>query len=277
MPATREGLAVTERYRRAVIGLRDRTVHLATATWPVVESADHLADAYAAWAARLAGAIVAAQATAALATGAYLAAYMAAETRRAPARSMSIDPDRYAGYTRAGKPVRDAIDLSLGLALRDRERTGGPFRQALEAALKRNVRLGGDEIMAAPRYALHDLMTADPSITGWKRVAAATACPVCLAAADGQTYKVDRLLEIHDHCTCTAEPIITGLPDHAPRPTGSELWAAMTPAEQDAAAGPAAAQAIRDGAPFRSLIAHREMHEQPTQIVQRPAGSLSAA
>lgn len=276
MPATREALTVTDRYRRAIIGLRDRTVRMATVTWPVVESADSLQPAYAAWADRIAAVIVAAQQTGARATGAYLTAYLAAETRT-PARPLTINVDEYAGTTRAGKPVRDALELSLGLALAQRNETGQPLAKALRRALARNVRLGGDEVMAAPRHALHDLMTADPRIERWRRVVGAGACPVCLAAADGQAYDADRLLEIHDHCTCTAEPEISGLPERARRDTGSQLWAAMTPEAQDAAAGPGAAQAIRDGAPFRSLIAHREMREHPTQIVQRPAGSLSAA
>lgn len=273
MPATRQALTVTDRYRQVVIGLRDRAVRLATLTWPSVDPED-LGPSYGAWAARVGAVIVAAQRTGARASGAYLAAYLAAETGT-PVRAIGVNPDDYAGVTRAGKPVIDALRLSLGLALHQVDEGAATLHEALAGALQRNVRLGGDEVLAAPRHALRDLMAADEHVEAWQRVAGPRACPVCLAAADGQRHDADELLQIHDHCTCTAEPVVAGLPDLAPRETGSQRWSALTPAQQDAAAGPGAARAIRDGAPFRSLLAHREMHEQPDQIVQRPTGALS--
>jgi hypothetical protein len=276
MPATRVALAVTDRYRQVVIGLRDRTVGLATLTWPVVAGADSVSTAYAAWADRYAGVVAAAQRAAVGITGAYLAAFLAAELRAA-VTPLHVDADPYAGITRTGKPVRAALDVSLGLAMQRRGEHGDPLGDVLAGALERNVRLAGDEVMAAPRHALHDLITADERVESWRRVAGPGACAVCLAAADGQAHDPDQLLEIHNHCTCTAEPVISGLPEHAARETGSQRWAGLSVAEQDALAGPGPAQAIRDGAPFASLVAHREMHEVPTQIVQQPLDKLTAA
>jgi hypothetical protein len=114
----------------------------------------------------------------------------------------------FARALRAGQPPAQASRQALvGLA-------GAVSRLSLDAG--RSVVVGSS--------------VADPGAQGWARVTAGRACAFCaMLASRGPVYSEQTVdFDAHDHCACTAEPVIG---DYRWPPSSqrySELWAEST-------------------------------------------------
>jgi hypothetical protein len=283
MPASPRSLQVTDRYQQTLRRLRAMAARIVEATWAMV-AIDDLDGTYNRWAENAATHITTAQQQAAALSAAYLAAFRASETGGRPTPP-TFDSARYVGTTRAGVPVATMLGATLAgmltrIAQRDSATTVSAARlDAVAWALQRNQRMAGDEAVHAARSVLSDAINADrETYRGWRRVPGPGACIVCLATADGQISRADRLLRVHDHCTCVTEPVIAAVPEHAHRESGPQRFASLTEDEQNELAGQDTAQALRDGRiSLGDLVGLRPMSHQDDQLVQRSLEDALAA
>jgi hypothetical protein len=127
----------------------------------------------------------------------------------------------------------------------------------------------------AARAATSDGIRADERLIGWRRVTSG-GCGACLAAATGAIHADRTALPVHDHCRCTTEPVVRDVPDTVTRPTGADMVAGMTTAQQDAALGTETAALLRAGQiTLPDLIATSPMVAIADQITQAPIKALT--
>ena len=183
----------------------------------------------------------------------------------------------------------DGRALALGLAgslvtARLAMLRGEPPEAALLAGWNSAGRLIGHQTLQAGRSAMRDVIAGDDRITGYERVVGADACGACLAAADG-ILPDDADFEVHDNCSCTAEPVVGGEAGD-PRPTGEELFDRLDDREQAARfagrGGEAKARLVRAGPDGTRPVAFRELAARQPQairapiITERPLADLAA-
>jgi hypothetical protein len=277
VPATREALRLTDAYRAQLLGVRQRTVGLARQQWAQVNRED-LDGSFAAWLGATAAVVELAQATGAGAADAYLAAYLTAELgRRVPAQG--LDLAAYAGRAGDGRALPDALRpalLTVKVALVERR----PPDVALRMGLNRAVRTIAREVLGAPRRALADAMGAHERVAGWRRATSGNPCGACMGAATGALHASDEALDVHDHCRCVTEPVVRGVRERHRRPTGRQLFDALTTAQQDelfaGRGGAEKAELIRSGAvPLEALITRCAMATTADQITETPLSQLT--
>jgi hypothetical protein len=167
-----------------------------------------------------------------------------------------------------------------GIALSN-DRVEAFRRQALavEAA-----RVAHDAAVGAWRDAARARMAQLPDVLGWRRVAEPGACGACLALMDGSVHPAEEDMVVHTRDRCIAEPVVLHVNDQDwGRPRGHEIFAAKTPAEQDATfhgrGGAAKAQLIRDGRiDFADLaqIATERLGQTNVALAETPLVALQA-
>lgn len=267
MPASERSLRLTDLYRQRLVDLRDRSGRLIRQSWPQVAVED-LDDTHAQWLTVAVAALEAAQRSGVALTAAYLATYVALERDETPEPPQAVSEDAV-GAAQDGRPLSEALAATLitvKVALKD----GAPPAKALDAGANRAARLGETATMAAPRSTLMDAIQADDRITGWRRVTSG-GCGACLAAAADTIFDPGVPLKVHDHCRCTAEPVIADAPELVRRASGRDIFEAMTATQQDEALGPQAAAAVRAGTvPLEALLGTSPMEIGPDQITQAP-------
>lgn len=280
MPASRESLNVTSRYRRTLIGNRDAAVRTTVEQWLAVDfgdTRDVFDRSFRAWLAGATATLTAAQRRAAVLTGIYVGDYLASETDGQIADPPEVDADAYAGRTADGRPVRQVLALaavSASVALSQRRGR----QAALQAGLNRAVRVMRTESMEAARGSLSDAMQADDRIVGWRRQTSARPCGACLGLAARGLRATDEALRIHPACSCTAVPVVDGVVERVTLVTGTALWERMTPAEQDAAIGPEKAQLVRQGdAQLGDLITEHHHPDWPDGVYETPLARLAGS
>jgi hypothetical protein len=263
MPATERSLLLTNTYRDRVAQLSDRVGQLAAHRWQTV-TLDDLDRTHAAWLAYTVAAILQAQRTGTRLAAAYLAAFIASETDT-PIQPLPVT-DTGVGLAEDGQPAQVPLGKTLiGVlaALKD----GKPPEVALAEQSHRATRLAAGATIAAPRAALAEHIATHDEIVGWRRVTHG-GCGACLASA-ARPYEKGEPLHVHPHCHCTQEPVIRGVEERVKRPTGPEVFAAMSREQQDQSLGPDAAQAVREGrVAWPDLIAVQEMAVGPALITQ---------
>jgi hypothetical protein len=276
MPANPRSLAITDAYRARLVALRTQTATVAKQAWPIV-SLDNLDATVRQWAAVTGLTVARGQLAAATLTNLYLAAYVASETGK-PVEPSGADLAQYEGKTEDGRPVTElltgaaiAVKVSLGY--------GNSGNAALAAGLARGMRGATGQVLAAGRTAMDDMTQADQQIIGWRRVAAANACGVCLGAATGAIQQDAEVLLCHDSCRCTKEPVVRGVRDTVQRPTGTEVFDGLSPADQDAlfagTGGAVKADLIRSGQIGLSDLARTvPQTSRPDQLVEAPLSAL---
>jgi hypothetical protein len=276
MPANPESLALTDAYGRSLEDLRERTAAMVVGAW--VLDFRNLSASFARWLAVAAAALGGGQRAAAGLAADYLAAYRASELggRRLP---YTVDADRYAGVTPDGRPVRRVLS-SATVAVRVARERGADEAAAARWGATRAVRAVRTEVAEAARFAQRDLMDADGRIVGWRRVTAGSPCGACLAAATGAVRATSEVPDVHAACRCVAEPVIRGAADRVTRPTGEEMFAALTPARQDAlfagTGGKAKADLIRSGQVALSALILPQPHPQARDwITETPLQALA--
>jgi hypothetical protein len=259
VPAQLRSVSVTAAYRDRVTGIRARVIQRAQREWPAITDLDQTG-----WVDRMATVVAAAQAEGVRAAAGYLTAYLTSEQQR-PARAIRIDASRYAGVSRDGRALRDALRSPLigtYAALKD----GRPPEDALRIGLARATRMVSIDVDHANRTALLDAIAADDRFAGWERATAGT-CGACMALSGttGSRFRV------HPGCNCQPQPIVAGAPNNFPLLTGVELFRRMTREEQDAQFGPDKADALRTGAVLLAdLVAISELETQDDFVTEAP-------
>lgn len=138
-----------------------------------------------------------------------LDAYMALKTLQATgAGSMiGLDPALYTTSTLRGVPADVVYSRPFG-ALKAFQSDGSHPGEAKRAALASLDKLVRTDLQLSQAAAARDWMSAEKTIVGYRRVLSGPGphCPLCTAAAT-RTYRKSDLMPIHEHCTCTVEPL----------------------------------------------------------------------
>lgn len=289
MAANPQAAAVTDRYREQALALRRLALAAGQSAYELAlipRPGDGLGDLDARWQrfTRAAAAAAAGHQRAHVRLAAdYHRAYMNAAIP-SPPPPVPLEPDRYAGVMDDGRPL--AAGLATGLvAVRLGLLRAEPPERALLAGWNQAGRLIGHQVLQAGRAALRDVMAADGAVTGWERVVGDEACGACLALAGGVQPDGD-LPEVHDNCSCTAEPVAGDGPPGDPRPTGEELFDRLDDREQAARfagrGGEAKAALVRRGpdgtrpVPFRELAQRHPQAVRAPVVTERPLADLAA-
>lgn len=276
MPADPRSLQITDRYRAQLLRLRQLITVGAARQWQAIDL-DDLDAGFARWLAAVSALLGGGQRQAIIQTAAYLTAYMTSELD-APQLPPPIDVERYAGRSRDDRPLTEALTpplFTVKMAIAQRK----PVVQASASGLNRALRLVGAEVLAVPRAALRDAIHDDRRIVGWRRVTSGNACGACLGAATGAIHETDQVLDVHDHCRCSAEPVVRGVRERVRRPTGPELFDRLTEAQQGqlfhGRGGAEKAALIRSGdVPLADLITRTPMARMADQITETPLQQL---
>lgn len=267
MPADRRSLQLTTVYRQRLDATRDRLQRLAEERWPSIEELDS-SD----WTDRMAAAVAQAQIEAIRATSGYLAAFLTSELGR---RSQGPILSRsYAGVGADGRSLEQSLQSPL-IGVYGRLKDGSGPNEALGYGLDRAKRQVGMDFDAAHRRALLEAIDSDERFDGWQRALRGT-CGACAAVAGRVEHGL--MFQVHPGCRCVSEPVVAGVPNTFPRPTGAELFAAKSEAEQDEMVGPLAAQMLREGRiELHELVEHESLDsDTPSFITQRPVEQLMA-
>jgi hypothetical protein len=276
MPASPRSLSITDAYRDRLSALAYRLGALTLAQWQRITLAN-LDASHADWLAATVPMLDAAQRAGVRLTAGYLSAFIASELGRPGANELpTIDEAHFAGLAEDGQALAVPLGKTL-IGVKAALKDGKTPVEALGEQGTRAVRLASSAVMAAPRAALADQIATHPMLTGWQRVTHG-GCGACLAAA-ARGYDRHEPMHVHAHCHCTAEPIVRDVTNAAPRLTGPEIFhRVMTPAQQDAALGPATAQLARQGRlAWPDLIKTAPMEVGADWITQRPFEQLHAA
>jgi hypothetical protein len=273
MPASDRSLLITDAYRARLALLADRVSTLTLQRWTQNVTLTRLDDSHALWLTATVAAVEQAQRAGINLTAAYLAAFIGSETGQRATELPTIHADRFAGVAEDGQPLEVPLSKTL-IGVKAALKDGKAPAEALQEQAARALRLSSSAVMSAPRAALADQIATHPQITGWKRVTSG-GCGACLAAA-AHGYSAHEHLKVHPHCHCTQEPVIRDVADTAKRPSGPEVFAAMSRKEQDMSLGPDTAQLMREGrVTWGELIASNPMVVGPDVITQAPFAALT--
>lgn len=274
MPAQRESLDLTDRYRQRLADTRALARSQALRAWGAVDVAA-LDASYEAWRTSTTLWLLEVQRAAVRLSAGYVGAYLMTELGGfAPVPP--VDSSRYVGASVDGKPLEEALQPSLytvKAALGD----GKDPNAALAEGMNRAVRLAGEVVTHAGRTALHDALDADERFVGWRRVVRPGACLACLALADGRAHETRAAISRHPSCDCTAEPVVAGVTERYHRPTGREYFDRFSPADQDHIFGAEKAELVRSGAvPLEAFVQRQPMAEMADGITEAPLEALQA-
>src|SRR5689334_21560980 len=106
MPRSPQSLRLTEAYRSRLVSLGKRVEAEARVAWPTIEEFDGTD-----WPERTARSLTRAQTEAVRLTAGYLAAFLRSESGRGTAPA--IDSRKYAGVSRDGRPLTEALESPL--------------------------------------------------------------------------------------------------------------------------------------------------------------------
>ena len=264
MARNQKSLKLTDSYRTRLLWIGERAEALARHTWPTIEELD-ATD----WPERTAASLSVAQTQAVRITAGYLAAF--ARSEGAFGTVPAIDSSKYAGVSRDGRPLTEALQ-SPRIAVLTALKKGDPPNKALRLGLVKALRTVKFEVVQAGRDALRDGIDADLRFDGFGRSVAGT-CAACMALSGEQND------EVHPGCQCVAQPFVKGAPDRFPLPSGAALFGGLSKPEQDSAIGPEAAELVREGdADLKDFVQHNKTAELPDDfITQRPVEAVATS
>lgn len=279
MAATARSLRLNDQYRSRLLDVRNRSVIAIAASWRAMSI--HTYDqAFPGWLRAATATIANAQAHTATLSNQFAATYVASERGRAH-QPTPLELSRYVGRTRDGRPVAQVLALA-DVSTRTALAYGARPEQAMEQGLGRAVRATRTEVMDAGRAALGAAMVHDAAITGWQRIPSSNPCGACLALSDAGPRATDEDLEIHASCSCTAIPIVGGVPNNVEPLVGMALFESKTPDEQDALfegrGGAAKAELIRNGdITLEQLKTNHHHPEWVDEVYETPLAQLTPA
>lgn len=256
-------LRLTDLYRRQLVAVGARVEAQAREHWPRIEELDGST-----WPSTMATVVTRGQTEAVRLTGGYLGAYVRSETKRR-GTALVIDSRRYAGVSRDGRALEEALQSPF-IAVLGALADSRPPEEALRIGLARGVRFVGFETVQAGRDALADTIQADERFSGLQRSVRGT-CGACMALSATEN------IETHPNCQCVPQPVVRGVRDLHPLPTGTALFRSLSKPEQEKAVGAEAAQLVRDGdADLEDLVSHSKTEtDQPRWITQRPVQDVA--
>jgi hypothetical protein len=254
-------LQLTSAYRRRLLSLEAGVGVRARSLWPRIEDFDGTS-----WPEQIAALVTRAQTESVRASNGYLTALL--RTNRKPGR-LTLDTRRYAGVSRDGRPIAEALESAL-IGTRAALKQGREPRVALSIGLSRGLRMARFETMQAARDSLLDAVQEDDRFTGWQRSVSGT-CAACMALSGTTGPK----FEVHPSCQCVPLPTISGVAKVA-LPTGAALFAALSTQEQEAKIGADAAALVRSGeADLNDFVSHSHIETQQDFITQKPAQEVA--
>jgi hypothetical protein len=125
----------------------------------------------------------------------------------------------------------------------------------------------------AHRTSLLDAIASDDRFDGWNRSLAGT-CGACASVASGVSHALH--FQVHPGCQCVASPVVKGVPNTFPVPTGVEIFNEKSQQEQDEMLGPEAANAVRSGlVTLDQLKGESDLEEAPNFITQKPITAIT--
>lgn len=268
MPRTQEAIARTDGYQAALAELRGRTRRDIAAAWALIDL-DDTNRSYRAFVELAASVIYSAQQVAGAMIERYLAAFLVAELEEQLAPE--VDPDLHVGEDPFGRTLQRALKpplLTVRMQLRQHGR--GP---ALNAGRQRATRIADESVAESARNTLGDAIERDPRIHGWRRVGGT--CAACLADTTTRAREPGDSLHRHPFCDCVAEPTVAVF-DAIPRPSGTQIFAAMSKREQDRRFGTDKAKLLRRGRlELKDLVDVQEQKLGGVIITERPLSQLA--
>jgi hypothetical protein len=202
------------------------------------------------------------QLVAALAGSAYVGRILDETDVDAPAVAR-VDPQRFIGGTRDGRPLETLLD---GAVVKTKEAVGqgigtvaalGSARDWLHTAVM-------DSVRDANRQSVGANMTVRPTLQGWVRMMNPPSCKFCISLA-GKWFRWNTGFQSHPHCDCRHIPSQESRQDEfTVNPRG--YFDTLDEATQNRIFGKADAQAIRDGADISQVVNVRGRGYSPTQL-----------
>ncbi|HET7386857.1 MAG TPA: hypothetical protein VFJ19_09380 [Nocardioidaceae bacterium] len=233
----------TERALLAAAAARQALVLWERTPFPVLDSWDPL---------RLARVVAGLQLRAARGADPYVAAAAQEQGMQAPAVAALV-PAAFAAVNGDGTSLLSLLDLPR-IEAREAIGRGADSAEALASARKKLQLMAVTAVQDAGRVADGVADAIRPAIAGYERVVNLPACDRCIVLA-GRLYRWSHGFERHPKCDCTMVPV-TAEQWHSQRPenTPEQLFARMSPQQQDRAFTKAGAQAIRDGADISQVV-----------------------
>lgn len=168
-----------------------------------------------------------------------------------PTADAHLSPAAFAGITASGQPLEESLYSSVIYA--KQAVTGGLTPDlALGRGRVRLTMLGATEVQDAGRGSMQAAMLLEPHIAGYVRRVQLPACGRCIIQA-GKFFTKNTGFLRHPRCDCVHVPV-TSRAERFREDSPEELFAAMTPAEQDKALGAGPAQQVREGANLGKVV-----------------------
>lgn len=206
MASTPQGERLTTNYQALVALLGARLARILIATWATVRTADE--ETTRRWLAAVVPAVLAAQSRAVALSDAYLSAYSSAEGF--PLAAVGLPAQRFTGGRLRGLPIEAVYSRPLLAARRLADERNVTLAAALTAQRHRVVAVARTDVQLAARAARVGWAEAVPQVRGWRRaLGAGRHCALCTASS-GTIYGSQMLMPVHAHCTCVAEPVLSG-------------------------------------------------------------------
>lgn len=136
-------------------------------------------------------------------TVALVDAYMSAKTGTG---ARGLPPQLYTVPVLRGMPADQVYARPFG-ALGGQLAQGAKFESAVTSGRDSLSRLVRTDLQLAQTHSARDWMAGEERIVGYRRVlGGAKNCELCVSAAD-RTYRKEDLMPIHEHCSCSVEPV----------------------------------------------------------------------
>lgn len=276
MAANPESLRITDAYRLYLSALGQRTAAAIAAPWLSFDPTD-LRQSVGLWLPSAEMTLRLGQSEAVRATDAYLSHFLSSELGEDVA-PVGLDVGQYAGTTVAGGAIGDALRSTLVHSLMSIGQ-GNDVQSALAVGAQWAARISDREVKGAARASLSDAMRSDDRIIGWERVTSDDPCGACLGLADEGLRATDEGLEIHDNCSCVAEPVVGHVEQDAPRDSGADTFDSLDEEQQDALfagrGGAEVASLLRAGDISFSDLVTRSEWGGVTWVYQTPLSDLT--
>jgi len=204
------------------------------------------------WATRLPHAVaILTEGQRAAATGAqpYVAASLAAQGVT-PAPAGILAPEAFAGQTAMGNPLGNMLE-SPAIMAKNQIGQGQGIDAALNVGANTLQRLASTEVHDAGRLAVGTAIAGDTACAGYVRRFVGATCPACIVLA-GKFYRTNAGFARHPRCDCIHVPAGSAAAAKVKAPR--DVFDSFTRTQQDAAFGPANAQAIREGADISQVV-----------------------
>lgn len=276
MPASPTSLLLEQRYRNALLARARQAVALIRERFAGIDPTD-IGASYEAILPALVAYITLGQRDAQMLAYQFLAA-LAAEEVGEPKVPTNV-AGNIAGTTADGRSIQKALAAFIPatfLAIR----RGLPVSQAINIGRYGVARMAHTEITdAAWRETSHQGEASGGEMSGWTWVVGGSnPCGACLANQNGRVHSWSRPMGRHAGCSCIESPVYRDAPEKVKRPTGMELFTAMSAAQQIATfrtAGEAKAALVRSGRiTLDDLVEVQEHYRWRDSITEKPLEAL---